>query len=57
MTFLPSQKVLELKKQQVAEIKELVASLSKTIPNIKRNLFKALNNPNQLSIWHPKESN
>ncbi|MBP3906613.1 MAG: tRNA 2-thiocytidine(32) synthetase TtcA [Peptostreptococcaceae bacterium] len=39
------------------QIKELVASLSKTIPNIKRNLFKALNNPNQLSIWHPKESN
>ena len=39
------------------QIKELVASLSKTMPNIKRNLFKALNNPNQLSIWHPKESN
>ncbi|MGL4796835.1 MAG: tRNA 2-thiocytidine biosynthesis TtcA family protein [Paraclostridium sp.] len=37
------------------QIKELVANLSKTMPNVKRNLFKSLNNPDQLSIWHPKK--
>lgn len=36
------------------QIKELVANLSKNMPNVKRNLFKALNNPDQLSIWHAK---
>ena len=37
------------------KIKELVSNLSKTMPNVKRNLFKALNNPDQLSIWHPQK--
>ncbi|MGL5712566.1 MAG: tRNA 2-thiocytidine biosynthesis TtcA family protein [Paraclostridium sp.] len=37
------------------QIKELVADLSKSMPNVKRNLFKSLNNPEQLAIWNPKK--
>lgn len=32
-------------------IKELIKKLNVDIPNVKRNLFKSLNNSNQLFIW------